>query len=311
MLYPLLFEPIVKPKIWGRETWLLSGYGDDLSVVNNGFLAGNNLSEVLEIYMDELAGGKVYDQFGTFFPLLFKIIDAKDDLSVQVHPNDEQAGEMMEDNDVRPMGKTEMWVVTKAEEDASIVLGFAHKTNETELKRSLEDNSIMDLLQVVHVKKDDAALITAGTVHALRKGTQVVEIQETSDITYRLYDYNRLGMDGKLRELHIPQAMKVLKYDATPQPLIDVKEKGAVTNLVRDTHFTTNRLRIKGTLQRDYARYDSFVVYVCLNGEAEIEYEEGKMTLKEQQTCLIPACLPDIKIVTRSGCDILETLITE
>ena len=311
MLYPLLFHPITKPKVWGSETWLLSGYGDDQSVVANGFLKGNSIGEVLEIYMDELVGGKVYDRYGSLFPLLFKIIDANDNLSVQVHPDDEQAAATAHDNDdVRQLGKTEMWVVTKAEQDASIILGFARPTNAEEVQKSLSENTITDLLQVVPVKKDDVALIPAGTVHALRKGTQVAEIQETSDITYRLYDYNRPGLDGRLRELHIPQALQVLRYDALPQPLTEVKDTRPVTNLADDPHFTTNRLRFSGTLQRDYARYDSFVVYICLNGEAEIRHEDGSATLKAGQTCLVPACLPDIQLVSKGECDILETLIT-
>ncbi|MBP5477455.1 MAG: mannose-6-phosphate isomerase, partial [Paludibacteraceae bacterium] len=156
MLYPLLFHPITKPKVWGSETWLLSGYGDDQSVVANGFLKGNSIGEVLEIYMDELVGGKVYDRYGSLFPLLFKIIDANDNLSVQVHPDDEQAAATAHDNDdVRQLGKTEMWVVTKAEQDASIILGFARPTNAEEVQKSLSENTITDLLQVVPVKKDD------------------------------------------------------------------------------------------------------------------------------------------------------------
>ncbi len=309
MLYPLLFHPITKSKVWGSETWLLSGYGDDQSVVANGFLEGNSLGELLEIYMDELVGGKVYDRFGSLFPLLFKIIYATDDLSVQVHPDDEQAAAITQDSDMRQLGKTEMWIVTKAEQDASIILGFTRPTSADEVQKSLSENTISGLLQVVPVRKDDVALIPAGTVHALRKGTQVVEIQETSDITYRLYDYNRPGLDGRLRELHIPQALQVLRYEALPQPLTEVKDTRPVTNIANDPHFSTNRLRFSGQLQRDYARYDSFVVYICLQGEAEIRYEDGSVTLTAGQTCLVPACLPDIQLVSEGGCDIVETLI--
>lgn len=309
MLYPLLFHPIVKSKVWGSETWLLSGYGDDQSVVANGFLEGNSIGEVLEIYMDELAGGKVYDRYGTLFPLLFKNIDANDNLSVQVHPDDEQVAAMTSGSDIQQLGKTEMWVVTRAEKDASIILGFTRPTSAEEVQKSLSENTITDLLQVVPVKKDDVALIPAGTVHALCKGTQVIEIQETSDITYRLYDYNRPGLDGSLRELHIPQALQVLRYEAMPRPLLTIEDTRPATRLADDPHFTANRLRFAGSLQRDYARYDSFVVYMCLKGEAEIRYEDGTLTLTAGQTCLIPACLPDILLVSKSGCDIVETLI--
>ena len=160
MLYPLLFKTITKPKVWGREVWLLSGYGDEQSVVANGFLKGNSLGEVLEVYMDELVGGKVYDRYGMLFPLLFKVIDANDNLSIQVHPNDEQAAAMLSDGDVEQLGKTEMWVVTDATDEASIVLGFARQTNAEEVKNSLAENTIMQLMQTVPVKKGDVALIT-------------------------------------------------------------------------------------------------------------------------------------------------------
>lgn len=309
MLYPLLFHTITKPKVWGRELWLLSGYGDEQSVVANGFLKGNTIGEVLEVYMDELVGGKVYDRYGTLFPLLFKVIDANDNLSIQVHPNDEQAAEMLSEDDELQLGKTEMWVVTKATKEASIILGFTRQTDAQEVKSSLEQNTVMDLMQVVPVKRDDVALIPAGTVHALCKGTQVVEIQETSDITFRLYDYNRPGMDGKLRELHIPQALQVLDYAAMPQPLLEVKDTRPVANVVNDIHFTTNRLRFTGLLHRDYAPYDSFVVYICLSGQTDIVYEDGVETLKAHQVCLIPAGLPDIQLVPKGECDLLETLI--
>ena len=309
MLYPLLFHPITKSKVWGSETWLLSGYGDDQSVVANGFLEGNSIGDLMEIYMDELVGGKVYDRYGSLFPLLFKMIDANDNLSVQVHPDDEQAAAMTSDGDTRQLGKTEMWVVTKAEKDASIILGFTRPTSSGEVQKSLSENTITDLLQVVPVRKYDVALIPAGTVHALCKGTQVAEIQETSDITYRLYDYNRPGLDGRLRELHIPQALQVLRYEAMPRPLLSVEDTRPVARLADDPHFTTNRLRFSGSLQRDYARYDSFVVYMCLEGETEIRYEDGSVTLTAGQTCLVPACLPDILLVAKGDCDIVETLI--
>lgn len=311
MLYPLLFKTITKPKVWGREVWLLSGYGDEQSVVANGFLKGNSLGEVLEVYMDELVGGKVYDRYGMLFPLLFKVIDANDNLSIQVHPNDEQAASMLSDGDVEQLGKTEMWVVTDATDEASIVLGFARQTNAEEVKNSLAENTIMQLMQTVPVKKGDVALIKAGTVHALCKGTQVVEIQETSDITFRLYDYNRPGMDGKLRELHIPQALQVLDYSAMSHPLVDVKDTRPVANVVNDSHFTTNRLHFSSPLQRDYAPYDSFVVYIGLSGQTDIVYEGGVETLKAHQVCLVPAGLPDIQLVPKGECELLETLIVK
>ena len=312
MLYPLLFQPIVKPKVWGKETWSLSGYGDDQSIVSNGFLEGNTLSEVLEVYMDELVGGRVFDRYGTQFPLLFKTIDAQDDLSIQVHPNDEQAAAIAQEHgDDKPIsGKTEMWVVTQAQEEASIVMGFSRPTNASEVAASLQSNTIMDLLQVVSVRKGDVALIEAGIVHALRKGTQVAEIQQTCDTTYRLYDYNRPGVDGQLRPLHVSEALRVLQYDRMEHPLVVTEGKSPVEKLVQDPHFVTNRLWVRQPLQRDYAAYDSFVVFMCLEGAVNIEYEGGKTMCSADQTCLIPACLPDITLTPVTGeAVLLETRV--
>jgi mannose-6-phosphate isomerase len=308
-LYPLLFRPIVKKKVWGSETWSLSGYGDDQSEVKNGFLKDNLLSEVLEVYMDDLVGNHVYDRYGNRFPLLFKFIDAQDDLSVQVHPSDEQAAPSGE------MGKTEMWYVTQADNDASIIAGFSRNTNAEEVKQKLNDNSVMDLLQVVPVKKGDVAYIPAGTVHALRHGTQVAEIQETSDLTYRLYDYNRPGLDGKLRPLHIDRSLQSLHYEALPHPLTDYnRPTNGRTTLVEDTHFHTSLLCLTEPLECDYAALDSFVVYMCTEGEAVIRcnYTDepiDDIKLSAGNTMLIPATLHDITILPKIKTNILEIYV--
>ena len=305
-LYPLKFRPITKPKVWGAETWALSGYGEDESVVANGFLKDNSLSEVQEIYMDELVGGKVYDRFGNVFPLLFKFIDAKDDLSIQVHPTDQMAAEEGQ------LGKTEMWYVTEAAEDASVIMGFGRSTTAQEVRQRLQDDSIMDILQVVPVAKGDVAYIPAGTVHALRKGTQVAEIQETSDLTYRLYDYHRPGVDGKLRPLHIEESIRALDYSALAAPLVDYTHKEGLTTLVRDTHFITNLLTLSHKVSRDYAQLDSFVVYMCVQGEVTIhcqDEESADVTIHQGETVLLPAVLKDIVLTPRKEAQILEVFV--
>lgn len=310
MLYPLLFKPIVKEKVWGSETWSLSGYGEDQSEVTNGFLAGNLLSEVVEIYMDELVGGKVYDRFGNRFPLLFKLIDAQDDLSVQVHPSDAMAAAEGE------MGKTEMWYVTRAADEASIILGFNRKTHAQEVEQRLQENTIMDILQTVPVREGDVAYIPAGTVHALRHGTQVAEIQETSDITYRLYDYLRPGLDGKLRPLHIDQSLKALSYEALPKPLTDYpRQADGRTVLVTDSHFHTSLLRLNQATAMDYARTDSFVVYMCIEGETDIIYTNEQNSRQETlhihtgDTVLLPAALNEITILPTPAVTLLEVYV--
>ena len=298
-LYPLLFQPIVKPKVWGAETWALSGYGEDQSVVSNGFLEGNLLSEVLEIYMDELVGEHVFRRFGNTFPLLFKFIDAQDDLSIQVHPDDAQAAPL------GMSGKAEMWYVTGATSEASLVMGFSQDTSEDEVRRCLDDDSIMDVLQVVPVRKGDVAYIPAGTVHALRRGTQVAEIQQTSDLTFRLYDYHRPGMDGKLRPLHINESMAVLNFGRLVQPLVGYEPlTDKPVALVKDPHFVTSLLRLDRPVSRDYAALDSFVACMCTEGRVAVRCMDSdvqEVVVSEGQTVLIPAALPGITLCPLTG----------
>lgn len=306
MLYPLKFQPITKPKVWGSETWALSGYGDDESVVANGFLKDNLLSEVQEIYMDELVGGKVYDRFGNFFPLLFKFIDAKDDLSIQVHPTDEQAAAEEQ------LGKTEMWYVTEAESDATIILGFSRDTTEQEVRRRLEDDTVLDVLQVTPVRKGDVAFIPAGRVHALRRGTQVAEIQETSDLTYRLYDYHRPGLDGKLRPLHVEESMRCLDFKALSEPLTEYPRRDGLTTLVRDSHFVTNMLQLSHAVERDYAKLDSFVVYMCVEGSVTIHCPDTDcedVSLQQGETLLVPAVINDVVLTPYPTAKLLEVFV--
>lgn len=309
MLYPLKFQPITKTKVWGFETWALSGHGDDQSVVSNGFLKDNLLSEVLEIYMDELVGEHVYDRYGNLFPLLFKFIDAEDDLSIQVHPDDEMAARY------GCLGKTEMWYVTKAAADATIILGFLHDTTPDEVRRRLADDSIMEVLQVVPVKPRDVAYIPAGRVHALRKGTQVAEIQQTCDLTYRLYDYHRPGLDGQLRPLHIDESVEALSYEALPQPLVSYSEQHEeATMLVTDSHFRTNLLCFSSAVTRDYAPLDSFVVYMCTEGCATIHCNDAEvedLSIAAGETVLIPAALTDISLLPTEPTRILEVYCTD
>ena len=224
MLYPLKFQPILKDKIWGGtklktifgkpaqtdklgESWELSGYEGDESVVENGFLAGNNLTELIEIYMGELIGDKVYEQFGMSFPLLFKLIDANENLSIQVHPGDEVAAERH-----GSFGKTEMWYVVDADPGAELIIGFTKDCTRDEYVDALENDQVEELLQNVPVKKGDVFFIPAGLVHAIGKGVVVAEIQQSSDITYRIYDYKRVDDHGNERDLHTAEALDVIDF---------------------------------------------------------------------------------------------------
>ena len=323
MLYPLKFEPILKDKIWGGnklknifnkkaisdklgESWELSGYEGDESVITNGFLAGNNLSELIEIYMGDLVGDKIYDNYGLTFPLLFKLIDANENLSIQVHPGDELAAERH-----NSYGKTEMWYVVDADPGAELIIGFKNDCNRDEYLYALEDDEIEKLLQKVLVKKGDVFFIPAGLVHAIGKGVVVAEIQQCSDITYRIYDYNRTDDQGNERELHTDQALDVINFSASKNPKTQYKSLlNEITSLVDCEYFTTNIIRFDEAVTRNYGTIDSFVVYMCLEGNFAIEFNEEKTIVNKGDTVLIPASLNELGLITDCETILLEIYVS-
>lgn len=314
MLYPLKFIPILKEKIWGGttlakygknlsgatrvgESWELSAFDDDPSVVAVGNLKENNLTELLEVYMGDLVGDHVYEKYGNYFPLLFKLIDAEDRLSLQVHPNDEVAWEKH-----KCSGKTEMWYVLDAQPDSTLTLGLKHPMTQTELQQSIQNGCFTDFLRTIPVHRGDVAFIPAGMLHAIGAGVQLVEIQQASDITYRLYDYERTDEDGNKRELHLDRALSVLNYSSNEQPLIlyTPQLNGAV-NLVSCDYFVTNLLCFNRTVERDYAPLDSFVVYCALEGECMVQTDLGNTALQMGETLLLPALCNDVRLMPSSS----------
>lgn len=296
---PLKFRPIISPKVWGYESWLISGYGNQVSVVDTGALADNDLNDLVEIYMDELVGEKVYNRFGTYFPLLIKIIHAQDDLSIQVHPNDREAEPMGE------LGKEEMWYVMDTTPDAKVVSGFTKDTSSEEVTQRLEDGSITDILHYTTVSPGDVVTIPAGRVHALCKGTMVVEIQESSDLTYRLYDYQRPDKNGQLRPLHIQEALKVLTYGATKNPITHPDSTPDTAVPIADTeHFTVNLIRLTSPMVRDCSLLDSFVIYICTHGSAAICVTDADdstpIQIEKGEAVLVPASLDDVRLIPTS-----------
>ena len=261
--------------------------------------------------MDELVGEKVYETFGNQFPLLMKFIDASDDLSIQVHPDDEYALE-----NEQSAGKTEMWYVLPSQGKGSIYLGWNQTMNASLIHAAIADGSLSKYLQHVDVKEGDVAFIPAGTVHAMQRDTIVAEIQENSDITYRLYDYNRVGNDGRMRPLKLDKALDVMNYSQTkettashPQPVVN-----GVVNLCKSPYFTTNLLTLNRSVQRDYAPLDSFVAFMCVGGEASLtaldcETEDRTVSLKIGEAVLIPAALNDIRIEPKGECKLIEIYI--
>lgn len=322
MLYPLKFQPILKDKIWGGtklktifgkpaqtdklgESWELSGYEGDESVVENGFLAGNNLTELIEIYMGELIGDKVYEQFGMSFPLLFKLIDANENLSIQVHPGDEVAAERH-----GSFGKTEMWYVVDADPGAELIIGFTKDCTRDEYVDALENDQVEELLQNVPVKKGDVFFIPAGLVHAIGKGVVVAEIQQSSDITYRIYDYKRVDDQGNERDLHTAEALDVIDFSASKNPKTYYQaNSNEITPLVSCNYFTTNILKIDQAITRNYGTIDSFVAYMCLEGSFLIESNSDKLIVNKGDTILVPACLNEVGLIPDGNVTLLEVYL--
>ncbi|WP_075603496.1 type I phosphomannose isomerase catalytic subunit [Saccharicrinis aurantiacus] len=321
-LYPLKFTPILKDKIWGGkklksvlskngkgeslgESWELSGVEGDVSVVSNGFLKGNSLDELIEIYMGDVVGDEVYNKFGTEFPLLFKFIDATQDLSIQVHPNDELSAERH-----NAYGKTEMWYVLDADAESQLISGFNNESNKEEYLEALKSGQLLSLLKSHSVNSGDVFFIPAGNIHAIGAGVLLAEIQQTSDVTYRIYDYDRKDSEGNLRELHTDLALEANDYKSSNDKVAYELKVNEAVNLAECPYFITNIIDVKDSYERDVYLLNSFAVYMCVDGEATIMYDEDKTeTLVKGETVLIPASLGDISIHSKEGSKLLEVYI--
>lgn len=321
-LYPLKFKPILKDKIWGGtklknllnkeatekagESWELSGVEENISVITNGYLEGNDIQELAEVYMGDLLGQKVFNKFGTEFPLLIKFIDAADDLSIQVHPNDEQAEQRH-----NSFGKTEMWYVMQADEKASLIAGFNQKVDKELYLNKLQQNKLLDILNTEIVTEGDVYFMPAGRVHAICSGCLICEIQQTSDLTYRIYDFNRRDDEGNLRELHTDLAVDVIDYNYYDE----YKSKYAANpnkseNIVSCKYFTTNIIELDDAIERDMNEFDSFIIYMCVEGTAEIVRENAEnTTITKGETVLVPAEIAHYYLETSSKAKLLEIYI--
>lgn len=313
-MYAIKFKPQLKENIWGGkrlleikkdqlprtvdktkvygESWDISGVKGSISKVANGFLKGNNLQEIIEVYMGDLVGDSVFEQFGLDFPLLIKNLDCNDTLSVQVHPNDELAAERHDS-----FGKTEMWYIADADEGAVIYLGFKNKNiTREEYIKAVAEGTVADILQAVPVKKGDVYFIPAGTVHALAKGLNVIEIQQTSDITYRIFDWNRVDSEGKSRELHTALAVDAIDFESGVEECRRPYEPKAneEVNIVDCDFFKTDMLVVDGVAELDYAGRDSFTIYMCLEGRVELDMEGEKESLSAGEVLLIPASANEV-----------------
>lgn len=307
-LYPLVFKPVYKEKIWGGnyfkqlpgladapennigEAWVLSGLEEAPTIVVNGFLKGNPLNDLIEVYLDDLVGEKVYEKFGNHFPVLLKIIDAADKLSIQVHPNDEVAAKIHGAKN----GKTEMWYILNAEKDAWIINGFNKDVSEKEYLEHLNNGSIEKIINYVKVSKDDCYFIPAGRIHAVGKGVVFAEVQQSSDFTYRIYDWNRVDKNGKQRELHTDKALQAIDYSVTKinDNKIDLDFNNEI-KLIEHNAFKSNMLVLNQAMKRDLLKHESFIAYLCIEGNADIIYNNEKYNFEAGNAILIPASISD------------------
>lgn len=322
-LYPFKFKTIFKDKIWGGskikdilgkdfsplpncgETWEISGVKSDVSIVANGALAGTSLADILSQYQEQLVGKKNYETYGNEFPLLVKFIDANDDLSIQVHPNDELAGKRHQSK-----GKTEMWYIVQADEGASLISGFNQPLHKDSYLEKFNSGKLDEILNREIAVKGDIFFLPAGRIHTIGKGLLIAEIQQTSDITYRIYDFDRVDDQGNKRELHIEESLDAIDYSfhdeyKTSYP----RTKDEVVKAVECPYFTTNVLDATKSTERNYSNLDSFVIHVCVEGECILNYGDGELSVKKGECILIPASLNQVSLNTNSGFTILESFI--
>ncbi len=320
-LYPLKFEPILKDKIWGGtklnkildkptnspncgESWEISGVPGDISVVSEGLLKGKSLVELIKIYKGGLVGEKVYKKFNTDFPLLIKFIDANQDLSIQVHPNDKMAKKRH-----NSFGKTEMWYVVDAEKGASLIAGFNKPTSKKEYLNYFNAGKLTELLNKEKAVTNDVFFLPAGRVHTIGKGLLIAEIQQTSDITYRIYDFDRTDAEGNTRELHVEEAEDAMDYQYYDTYKTEYDRTSKETLLETCEYFTTNKLVIERETLRDYSSIDSFVILMCLEGEGEIKFENQIITYSLGDTLLIPNQLQHLSIKPIKHSNLLEIFV--
>lgn len=321
-LYPVKFSPILQEKIWGGnklvrlfnkrsnkvkigESWELSGVKDNISIVSNGEYTGLSLTKLVENYKSDFIGGSVYNVFGNEFPLLFKFIDAADDLSIQLHPNDQLAKERH-----NSFGKTEMWYVLDVDEKSKLYAGFNQELNKEEYLKYFDKGELLDLIHVDEVKKGDAFFIEVGTIHAIGKGILIAEIQQTSDITYRVYDWDRVDANGQGRELHTELAIDALDFNKIGTCKVDYNNYKNISNQIYSCqYFTTNKLNIENKLDRNISQIDSFVVYMCVEGSGSIKVNNQVEKMIKGETVLIPAIAKEVFLESNDIFELLEVYI--
>jgi mannose-6-phosphate isomerase len=322
-LYPLKFKPVLKDKIWGGrkietalhqsfaplpncgEMWVLSGVEGNQTTVENGFLAGNELNELVEVYMGDLVGEKIYQKFGNEFPILIKFIDANDWLSIQVHPDDKLAWKRHQS-----LGKTEMWYILDADESSELIAGFQTKVDIQGYQKHLENKTLKSILNFEKVNTGDVFYIPAGRVHALGPGILLAEIQQTSDVTYRIYDWDRIDAAGMMRELHTELALDAIDFNVYENYKTPYSDKlNETVKLIKSPYFTTHFIHLNKPVKKDYSAIDSFVIYICTEGECEIISDDIRYPFKIGEAMLLPATIEFVEIYPKEAVKILEVFM--
>ena len=308
-LYPIKFTPYLKETAWGSESWEIADISGVTSVASNGFLKDNDLADILETYMGDFVGDNVFDYHNIQFPLLIKYLNIRDRLSVQVHPSDEIAGERY-----YSYGKTEAWYVMDAKPEAEVYMGFKRDTSAEEFYAACKAGTAQDLMNCFHPKKGDFFFIEAGTVHAAGGGITIAEVQESSDITFRLYDWGRENNPETRREMHLDIALDCIDFNQYKEDLYYSHCGEGVQQMAKCKHFTMTSLPLPEAVKVDGDEVESFIIYMCTAGAASIQWEGEKGTetleFKSGETVIVPATLEEFVLQPSApGTHLVETHI--
>ena len=321
-LYPLIFEPIINEKLWGGkslhevldkprtsdydgESWELSGVPGNISIVRNGPHAGKSLTELIEQFKGDLVGERVYSKHGNMFPLLFKFIDAQQDLSIQVHPNDELAHKRH-----NSFGKTEMWYVIDADPDASLIVGFDKQVDAHQYMDCVQGNKLMSVLNREQVQPHDVFFIPAGRIHTIGKGLLIAEIQQTSDITYRIHDFDRIDANGNKRELHNDLAVEAIDFTIPDSYKTSYNLKAEEQLIGASDYFVTKRRFINESTTLEFS-HSSCTVLMCIEGAFEVSLFEELPAFAKGDTILIPSCIEELTLTPEGEGILLEIQIPD
>jgi mannose-6-phosphate isomerase len=320
-VYPIKFDPIFKDRIWGGgklrqvlkkqvegdsvgESWEISGVPGDESIVVNGPYKGRTLTSLLQEFSEALLGSQIVRQRGPDFPVLIKFLDAREDLSIQLHPDDALAKKRH-----NSPGKTEMWYIMDADPGARLIVGFKEAVSRETYEEAIDSGTLTDLLHYREVKPGEAFFIESGTVHAIGGGILLAEIQQTSDVTYRVYDFERTDAEGNQRELHTDLALEAMDFGPNDSFVLDYdKFSNRVNKVAECPYFKTYYLNLDSPLVRDFGPQNAFRILICISGQAEVRCGNRTELLRKGETILIPAAAPDLTLISDS-CELLEVTL--